>query len=429
MRKILLISLALLVAVVAVAATIVGSNGTFTTSVSGTTITTTYTPQAGAPTCNSIYMVQTCRDTDQAGNPIEPKDYVGGVFKHLQDDMTPGGTYVDHLACEKDPYYNGEDEGKDTESEGSDGASSSTPTTMDDTPNYGDEIFPNGVSSITSTFEVCAICKDDGRILDCYTWTYTRTKGDGTNGTVTSGTTIGNPSPEFRAAKAKFEKNHQNGEVCPDVVAETNAGTGNASSGGITTDPEAPLPDMPFQLACDIVNLGGVEIVDVQYQLWLDSVPFTEGMVPVIESFDFETVMIEMPPLPVGPHELMLVIDPFDTLIEYDEEDNLDHLFFEIQEPSASPVAIEKGIYLQMLKPNPTHGEFQVMLRLESDSDARLSVYDLRGRVVQTRVLQGNSDLLRTESFRLDPDLGAGVYFLRLEQNGKSETRKFIMLR
>jgi len=429
--KAILITLSIIIATAALAATIVGANGTFTTSVSSNgRITTTYTPTPGTPTCSSIYMVQTCRDVDQNGNKIEPKSYQGKTFDHLQDDMTSGGTYIDHVVCEADPYYNGEDQGKDDKSEGSRSSSSSTPTTMSDKPRYSDSCFPNGVTTIVSTFEVCAVCKDDERILDCYTWTYTRVKGDGTDGTVVSGTTPGTGSQEFKDAYKKFKTNHYDNLICPEEIAELFQQIDNLLAGNGKKIPENPLPDTPFQMTWDVVNVSGVDAFNVEYEFLVDGMPLEGGMIVEIPYFDFANVTLEIPPLPEGPHVVELIIDPMNLIEEYNEADNMSLEEFVIS--GLSPVQEdepESRFFMRMLQPNPTDGNFKVMLSLGSDTPAHLMVLDIRGRLVLSRNIYSVPGQLHTENFNLDASLGAGMYFLRLEQGSKVETRKFMLLR
>lgn len=429
MRRFFYGSLLLLVATAVLAVTISGTNGSFTQTVSGRKITTTYTPNPGNPTCNSIYMIQTCKITNQSGSTVEPKNLNANNLKHLQDDMTEGGTFVDHVNCEKDPYYNGEDPDKDVRSEGSRGATSSTPTTMSDRPRLTDDAFAGSDSVMTCTFEVCAVCADNGSVLDCITWTYTRHKGDGTSGSVSAASSSHQPSDEFTKAKKKFDRNHKNGTVCPEARAELNSGWTNFAIGVVNT--VLPIArNLPWLFSVDAVNLGGMDVFGVQYDILLDGAYLTSGVIPEIASFDFETVLVDMPPLDLGSHGVAIILDPMNEIPEFDEDDN-GYLFeFEILESSATPERpIGTGLYLAMLKPNPTHGRFSALLRLGSESPARLSVVDVRGRIVQSRTIQGSPEVMRTESFHLDSRLGAGVYFLRVEQDGFQETRKFIMLK
>ena len=194
--------------------TIVDSNGSWESMVSGTTIIISYEPDPTKITCSKIYLAQTIRREDQQGNLIEANDFPAGLFDHKQDDMIQGGTEIDHAFCEKDPYYNGEDL-KDDARQGSSDGIIVTPTSFSDRPYYADPDFPDTVTSIASTFEVCPVCVDTGQILDSVTWTYSRTKDSPGDGTTTdiSNSTI---SQEFRDALSKFQTNHENGTKCPE---------------------------------------------------------------------------------------------------------------------------------------------------------------------------------------------------------------------
>ena len=168
--------------------TLIGSNGTFVTAVTTGTTTGTpstlpgavgvhknkdrikidYTPSAGG-TCKDIRLVQTVSwvayDASGAVDGNRPEDiYLPGKNKyaHRNDDEVTVGTNVwavDHIKCEGDPFYNGNDP-KDTSSSADATATPIGTTTMSDGPNS--EIWhPNyraSVDSIIKTFEVCAIC-------------------------------------------------------------------------------------------------------------------------------------------------------------------------------------------------------------------------------------------------------------------------------
>lgn len=200
----------------AYAATIIDSNGTWDTMVVGSTITISYEPDPTKVTCSKIYLAQVCRDTDQNGDVVSPGDWPNNNFIQLQDDMTSGGSYIDHVFCEKDPYYNGEDL-KDVKRQGSSDGTITRPTSLDDSPDYPDHTFPSSVTSITSTFEVCPICVDNGQTLDSIKWTYSRTKNDPGTGTITDATNSG-ISQEFRDAFSKFNTNHGNGTICSEEI-------------------------------------------------------------------------------------------------------------------------------------------------------------------------------------------------------------------
>jgi hypothetical protein len=196
------------------AETIIDSHGTWESMVSETAIIISYDPDSTKITCSKIFLAQICKDTDQNGAVVSPDDWQGKLFSQMTDDMTSGGSYIDHDFCEKDPYYNGEDL-KDMTRQGSSDGTSTTPTSLYDSPEYIDNDFPNSVTSITSTFEVCPVCVDNGQILDSVTWTYSRTKNSPGHGTTTD-ITDSTVSQEFRDALSKFQTNHANGTMCPE---------------------------------------------------------------------------------------------------------------------------------------------------------------------------------------------------------------------
>ena len=414
-----------------------GTNGTFSTTVSKAssknardTITVTYTPDTSKVNCADIYLVQTCKDVDQSGNTIKPKDYKGHAFRHLQDDMTTDGTYVDHLVCEKDPYYNGEDEGKDANDKGSSDGHTATPTSITDAPSYSDGIFPTGVTTITSTFEVCAVCKSTGKILDCVTWKYTRTKGAANKGSITDASGTSAPSEDFKAAKKKYEKNHKNGTVCPEEKVEKSPVKTNVNSATNKKTPDPPIADSFFDVFWDVSNSGLEDLVNVEWEVWLDGSLLTSGVIPTIAYFDFATVAFEVPGLPEGPHMLTMVVDPYNALPEYDETDNTEDDEFEVA--SSTGVGDSRGLpalRLHAIRPNPVRGALHVSFSLAGDAPARLEIFDLAGRRLVNRNV---GDLGRgPHALRLDVSrkLEPGVYFLRLTQGEQKEQKRFVYLR
>ncbi|MBI5836503.1 MAG: hypothetical protein HZB25_04580, partial [Candidatus Eisenbacteria bacterium] len=311
-----------------------GANGKFTTSTSTDPFTgvkeikiTYYPDPKKVGKCSSIYLVQTVRRTDQNGDVIQPKDLDAGRFKHAQDDMTAGGTCVDHLSTERDPYYNGEDADKDTQSKGSTDASpDATATEMVDGPHYLDGTFPAGVTEATLTFETCAVCKDTGKILDCVTWTYHRTKGEAGTGTLTEPAAAAPPTQEFKDAKAKFEKNHANGLICPEGIAEFFEGLRNAMSGFFSYMPPFPHPMQPTQLVVDVVNSSGQPMTGLQWTAFDQhgSRFLGAGTIPAIGPFDYAPVMFTVPPVmdPGTVDYVQFTVDPTNAIPEYDETDN-----------------------------------------------------------------------------------------------------------
>lgn len=413
-----------------------GTHGTFDTTVTPAAdaskkdrIVVKYTPDPAKVTCTAIYLTQTCRDVNQDGGLVQPKDFGADNIKHLQDDMTPGGTYVDHVACEKDPYYNGEDAGKDNTSKGSSDGTTATATSLSDAPFYPDGRFPAGVTKIVSSFEVCAVCKDDGKILDCVTWKYERTKGAADKGKVTDATGTAAASQEFKDAKKKFEQNHKNGTVCPEAVAEANPGGKNASPGTNKKSPESPLPEQPFQVGWDLVNSGVQDLFNLQWRAFLDGHPVAGGTVPRIDFFDFATVYFPVPPLPAGPHTLVMQVDPFDAIPEFDESDNQEIDTFEIGAGAGVGTADFGTLALLQVAPNPTRGDLQIAFSVPRTGPVRLEVFDVRGRRVLARVITPGAPGLQLAELELGGEgVSPGVFVIRLSQGSESVVARFTFL-
>ncbi len=219
------------------ATTIQGTNGKFEVTVTGNTIDIKYTGDPTKITCKKIVFVQTVKSTID-GTVVKPpsaqknmKDLQNG--KHSDDDQIDDGTYVDHLFCEKDPYYNGDDKPQDGGTQGN--TETGTPSTMSDSPSQGDSDLPNADSCVVKDFETCAYCVDTGKFLDCIKWTYKRCKGDANAGTVTvASTTCSTPSQSMQDAKKKFDTNHTGADgkpICPEekAVVVTEADTPGGS--------------------------------------------------------------------------------------------------------------------------------------------------------------------------------------------------------
>jgi hypothetical protein len=439
MRPVLGVVLAAAVGLAAVVfAAIVGTNGKFDVTVTKAasnsrrdSIVVVYTPDTTKVNCSPIYLTQTCRDVDQNGKVIHPKRYKSGAFEHLQDDMTPGGTYVDHSVCEKDPYYNGEDSGKDAKSAGSSDGHTAKSTRMSDAVNINDSSYPDSVTTIVSTFEVCAICKQDGKILDCVTWTWTRAKGSAGKGSITAPTAAAVPSQEFKDAVAKYKTNHQDGTVCPEAVAEIHKGEKNVTSGTSKKLPLDPPPaHQPFNVQWDIVNTGPTDVTGVTWSVWLDGGFLAGGVVPSIGWFDFATVTFPAPPLPPGPHTLTYVVDSDYLIPEYDEADNLtDEEFIFSDVSGVGPAPAGRAIGITALQPNPARSRVAATVSLAGTGRATLELLDLGGRRIREFPLAGTEFGIHTVHLELGSTLRPGMYLLRLRQGGQAAVRKVTVVK
>ncbi len=191
-------------------------------------------PAAGAP-CAKTAFVQTISEhyilSDGTQEILtKPSDHLKGIdratmgpegrkfydrakteYEVVLDPNTVNGHTVDSEWCDKDPYYNGDDRNDQHPMQKQ--GSRTTPTEMVDGPNRGDVFFTGNRKTYVMTAEVCAYCMNDdgtvGQVLDCVTWTYRRTKGQQTTGTVTvpPGPTA-SPSQSHTAAVAKFVQRH-----------------------------------------------------------------------------------------------------------------------------------------------------------------------------------------------------------------------------
>jgi hypothetical protein len=122
--------------------TLESDQGTFTIETNGNTIKTSFVPKEGVD-CEKIVFVQTVKsffwdgDSWEMTTPLEENS----DWEYKDDDTTEDGTRVDHIFCEKDPAYNGDDTNKDSGQQGSSG-DPPTPSKMSDGPNKPDDKFP-----------------------------------------------------------------------------------------------------------------------------------------------------------------------------------------------------------------------------------------------------------------------------------------------
>lgn len=193
----------------------------------------TFTPKASA-NCKDVRLTQTVKIKayNAAGEHIasslsEIFDPIPANFRHLpanhifiKEDGRWVEVFVDHVACEGDPYYNGDDVPHDTTSKGDSTVAppaGPTPTTMFDGPGgfFKTGAVRPGIVRIVVTFETCAICAADGRILGCMKWTCVMTPTDSGTITVLS-TEEGDPSDETKRALKQFASRHTVWASSPD---------------------------------------------------------------------------------------------------------------------------------------------------------------------------------------------------------------------
>lgn len=171
------------------------------------TITITYTPEASDKSTKIVFIqvVQTSID----GVAVKPGT-ANPAWSHLDADATADFFVVDHLAGETDPYYNGDDIGLDS---GTQGNATSTPPVkadMTDKPNMSDAGFPAGKTKFKAEFRTIAFSAagtDKGKFYAYTRWAYNKEKGNPSS-ISQLGTSTSTALPLTRAAIDTWCTNH-----------------------------------------------------------------------------------------------------------------------------------------------------------------------------------------------------------------------------
>jgi len=309
---------------------------------------------------------------------------------------------------------------------------------MTDGPHYDNDTFPAGVTEATLTFETCAVCKDNGNILDCVTWTYHRTKGEAGMGTITEPTAAAPPTQEFKDAKKKFEKNHLNGLICPEGIAEIFEGLLNSVSGFFAYMPPFPHPMQPTQLIVDVVNSSGQPMTGVQWTAFdQHGTRFLgAGTTPGIGPFDYVPVVFTVPPVldPGTVDSVIFTVDPTNAIPEYDETDNQEI----IPVGYDGPVGVGDGPRMPIagqirVSPSPFRLSTTVAFTLPRAVTVRVEVFDLSGarvRLLYAGRLEAGARTLEWDGYA---DTGrraaAGIYIVRVGYEDRSLEGKVTLIR
>ena len=207
--------------------TFTDAKGTWTIKTDGNTIDISFKPDKNNVKCTKIVFVQTVKRYLD-GAVVKPSED-SPKRSYSDPDTTAGGTTVDHLFCEKDPYYNGDDtQDSGTQGSAAGDGSETTAATMCDSPSKPDGFFPGTTTMTKKEFETCAVCAagtDAGMVYGCIKWKYERTKGSGDDGTVTlTSTGIEAASQAYSNAVALFNTNHTfpGSPMCPEDIPAGN---------------------------------------------------------------------------------------------------------------------------------------------------------------------------------------------------------------
>jgi hypothetical protein len=199
-----------------------GPNGTFEFEINRPgggapdTVTIKFTPK-DTVRCGNIRLAQTSKATayDRFGRKItgdreEFYDPPRHPFPHRKGNETFDGegdpVSIDSLACEGDPWYNGDDAAQDTPSQGSSPPPRST--TMVDVPQNPFVGVKPGIFEIVVEFETCAICVDTGECLGCIRWSSTSRRGNPGQDAIGQPVSVQPCSGTFDRALKKFIERH-----------------------------------------------------------------------------------------------------------------------------------------------------------------------------------------------------------------------------
>ncbi len=195
-----------------------GTYGTFKWTITGTTIKIEFHPKAGETVCSDIRLKQIYQ-AKQDGAVKTPSEITPN-WGYRDDDHLPSCWVIDHVYCEKDSNYNGDDS-QDVGTGGSVDGTTSTPTTMTDRPS-------SSQNNRVYEFETCAYCEDNGAWLGCITWKYEK-DGTGAEQVTVTAAEVTEPSTNMLDAEEEFDDNHtkpDDTKFCPEKEADEAEGDG-----------------------------------------------------------------------------------------------------------------------------------------------------------------------------------------------------------
>ncbi|RMA57179.1 zinc-dependent metalloprotease [Ulvibacter antarcticus] len=92
----------------------------------------------------------------------------------------------------------------------------------------------------------------------------------------------------------------------------------------------------------------------------------------------------------------------------------------------SSVLAVSEVVFEDLsIYPNPTNGNFSINFKPQSASDVNIALYDVRGREIDTQVFENNGSTF-SESMSYN-GLNTGMYFVKISNNGQSQTVKLII--
>jgi hypothetical protein len=100
-----------------------------------------------------------------------------------------------------------------------------------------------------------------------------------------------------------------------------------------------------------------------------------------------------------------------------------------VHDPVSVKVSMNEALRLDAPAPNPVHSQATLSFAVKEGGDTRVTLYNTLGQKVAT-VYRGTPAAEETRRATLSvDDLASGVYFLRLQADGRTETERVTIVR
>lgn len=196
--------------------------------------------------------------------------------------------------------------------------------------------------------------------------------------------------------------------------------------------PSTPSDVVPIQVTFDLANAGRAPAPPSRWLLLLDGAVAAEGDT-VMGRGDSASIMVVLPPLPLGAHTLRIAVDTLGALVEPDESDNAAFLSFTVIEAVLGSSAGPRSLALSAPRPNPARGAVTLALELPRSAEVGWSVADIQGRVVWSEPAREYAPGSWTLRWEGRDDSGAalppGLYLARVRVGSELLTRRLVTIR
>ena len=206
------------------------------------------------------------------------------------------------------------------------------------------------------------------------------------------------------------------------------------SPGPISLDPDPWLGDEgPLTVRFFIENSGRMPSPRSHWALIVDSTTLAEGdtLVGPLEALQMECIVA--PSLAIGEHDLRVALDTLNTVPEVSETDNATTRSITVTESVAGVGGGAVDLAPGPARPNPGRRSVAFSLGLARASRVEFVVRDLQGRRVweapSRRLGPGRLDRVWDGTTVSGTTAPPGLYFARIQIEGRSYTRRFAIIR